>query len=245
MKKLWRHIQVKSKENLLEINNLYINYGSIKAVKGISLYLKKNEIVTLVGPNGAGKSSLLKGIMNIEKSKGDIFFKKNKINNLATEKIVSKGISIIPEGHLIFSSMTVWENLQLGLYQGAQDKDITLKEIYDYFPILEKRKEQKAGTLSGGEQQMLSIGRALLSGPELLLVDEPSLGLAPQIVQNIFSILEKLNKDGFTILLAEQNVKKSLEVADRAYVLKTGEIVKKGNANEMLKESNFMDLYLN
>ena len=236
---------MKSKENLLEINNLYINYGSIKAVKGISLHLKKNEIVTLVGANGAGKSSLLKGIMNIEKTKGDIIFKDKKINNLATEKIVSKGISIIPEGHLIFSSMTVWENLQLGLYQGTRNKDITLEEIYDYFPILEKRKEQKAGTLSGGEQQMLSIGRALLSGPELLLVDEPSLGLAPQIVQNIFSILEKLNKDGFTILLAEQNVKKSLEIADRAYVLKTGEIKKEGRAKEMLAESNFMDLYLN
>lgn len=236
---------MKSKENLLEINNLYINYGSIKAVKGISLHLKKNEIVTLVGANGAGKSSLLKGIMNIEKTKGDIIFKDKKINNLATEKIVSKGISIIPEGHLIFSSMTVWENLQLGVYQGTRDKNITLEEIYDYFPILEKRKEQKAGTLSGGEQQMLSIGRALLSGPELLLVDEPSLGLAPQIVQNIFSILEKLNKDGFTILLAEQNVKKSLEIADRAYVLKTGEIKKEGRAKEMLAESNFMDLYLN
>ena len=236
---------MKSKENLLEINNLYINYGSIKAVKGISLHLKKNEIVTLVGANGAGKSSLLKGIMNIEKTKGDIIFKNKKINNLATEKIVSKGISIIPEGHLIFSSMTVWENLQLGVYQGTRDKNITLEEIYDYFPILEKRKEQKAGTLSGGEQQMLSIGRALLSGPELLLVDEPSLGLAPQIVQNIFSILEKLNKDGFTILLAEQNVKKSLEIADRAYVLKTGEIKKEGRAKEMLAESNFMDLYLN
>ena len=236
---------MKSKENLLEINNLYLNYGSIKAVKGISLHLKKNEIWTLVGDNGVGKSSLLKGIMNIEKTKGDIIFKDKKINNLATEKIVSKGISIIPEGHLIFSSMTVWENLQLGVYQGTRDKDITLEEIYDYFPILEKRKEQKAGTLSGGEQQMLSIGRALLSGPELLLVDEPSLGLAPQIVQNIFSILEKLNKDGFTILLAEQNVKKSLEIADRAYVLKTGEIKKEGRAKEMLAESNFMDLYLN
>ncbi|HKL74957.1 MAG TPA: ABC transporter ATP-binding protein [Halanaerobiales bacterium] len=236
---------MKSKEKLLEIDSLYLNYGSIKAVKGISLYLKKNEIVTLVGANGAGKSSLLKGIMNIEKTKGDILFKNNKINNLATEKIVNKGISIIPEGHLIFSSMTVWENLQLGVYQGNKDKDITLEEIYNYFPILEKRKEQKAGTLSGGEQQMLSIGRALLSGPELLLVDEPSLGLAPQIVQDIFTILKKLNKDGFTILLAEQNVKKSLEIADRAYVLKTGEIVREGKANDMLAESNFMDLYLN
>lgn len=236
---------MKNKDNLLEVNNLYLNYGSIKAVKGINIHLKKEEIVTLVGANGAGKSSLLKGIMNIEKTKGDIYFKNEKINNLATEKIVSKGISIIPEGHLIFSSMTVWENLQLGVYQGSKNKEITLEDIYDYFPVLEKRKEQKAGTLSGGEQQMLSIGRALLAGPELLLIDEPSLGLAPQIVQDIFEILKKLNKDGFTILLAEQNVKKSLELADRVYVLKTGEISKKGNAAQMLAESDFMNLYLN
>ncbi|MGM0437332.1 MAG: ABC transporter ATP-binding protein [Bacillota bacterium] len=236
---------MKNKDNLLEVNDLYLNYGSIKAVKGINIHLKKEEIVTLVGANGAGKSSLLKGIMNIEKTKGDIYFKNEKINNLTTEKIVSKGISIIPEGHLIFSSMTVWENLQLGVYQGSKNKDITLEDIYDYFPVLEKRKEQKAGTLSGGEQQMLSIGRALLAGPELLLIDEPSLGLAPQIVQDIFEILKKLNKDGFTILLAEQNVKKSLEIADRVYVLKTGKISKKGNAAQMLAESDFMNLYLN
>lgn len=236
---------MKKNNNLLEIKDLYLNYGAIKAVQGISLHLKKNEIVTLVGANGAGKSSLLKGIMNIEKTKGDIYFRNKKINNLATEKIVSKGISIIPEGHLIFSSMTVWENLQLGLYQGTKDKEITLNKIYDYFPILEKRKDQKAGTLSGGEQQMLSIGRALLAGPELLLVDEPSLGLAPQIVQDIFEILKRLNEDGFTILLAEQNVKKALEISDRAYILKTGKITKKGNADEILAESDFMNLYLN
>jgi len=236
---------VKNTDDLLKINNLYLNYGSIAAVNGINLYLKKGEIVTLVGTNGSGKSSLLKGIMNIEKTTGNIYFKNEDISNLATEKIVSKGISIIPEGHLIFSSMTVWENLQLGLYQGTKDKEITLNKIYDYFPILEKRKDQKAGTLSGGEQQMLSIGRALLAGPELLLVDEPSLGLAPQIVQDIFEILKRLNEDGFTILLAEQNVKKALEISDRAYILKTGKITKKGNADEILAESDFMNLYLN
>ena len=234
---------MKNTDDLLKINNLYLNYGSIAAVNGINLYLKKGEIVTLIGTNGSGKSSLLKGIMNIEKTTGNIYFKNEDISNLATEKIVSKGISIIPEGHLIFSSMTVWENLQLGVYQGDKDKQITLKDIYNYFPVLQKRKEQKAGTLSGGEQQMLSIGRALLAGPELLLIDEPSLGLAPQIVQSIFEILEKLNEDGFTILLAEQNVKKSLEIADRAYVLKTGEITKKGNAAEILSENDFMNLY--
>ncbi|MGM0410538.1 MAG: ABC transporter ATP-binding protein [Bacillota bacterium] len=208
-----------------------LKYGSIRAVKGIDLNLKKGEIVSLIGANGAGKSSLLKGIMNIEKKSGKVFFKGKDITKLSTEKIVSKGISIIPEGHLIFSSMTVWENLQLGHYQG--NNKINLKNIYEYFPVLKERKEQKAGTLSGGEQQMLSIGRALLAGPELILVDEPSLGLAPQIVKNIFKIMKRLNEEGYTILLAEQNIKKSLELADRAYVLKTGEIIKEGSASQM------------
>ena len=218
-------------DNLLEIKNMELKYGSVRAVKGIDLSLKKGEIVSLIGANGAGKSSLLKGIMNIEKKRGKVFFKDKDITKLSTEKIVSKGISIIPEGHLIFSSMTVWENLELGHYQGNNKIDI--KKIYEYFPVLEERKEQKAGTLSGGEQQMLSIGRALLAGPELILVDEPSLGLAPQVVKNIFQIMKKLNKEGYTILLAEQNVKRSLELADRAYVLKTGEIIKEGSASQM------------
>ena len=231
-------------KSILKINDLYLNYGSIKAIKGIDIEIKKGEFITLIGPNGAGKSSLLKGIMNIEKTIGDVFFKGKDISDFSTEKIVSKGISIIPEGHLIFSSMTVWENLQLGVYQGNNNQNISLKQIYDYFPVLENRKEQKAGTLSGGEQQMLSIGRALLSDPELLLVDEPSLGLAPQIVEDIFVILKKLNDDGFTILLAEQNVKKALEIAKRAYVLKTGSIIKEGNTDDLLSENDFYDLYL-
>jgi len=218
-------------DNLLEIKNMELKYGSIRAVKGIDLSLKKGEIVSLIGSNGAGKSSLLKGIMNIEKKSGKVIFKDKDITKLSTEKIVSRGISIIPEGHLIFSSMSVWENLQLGHYQGNNKIDI--KNIYEYFPILEERKEQKAGTLSGGEQQMLSIGRALLAGPELILVDEPSLGLAPQVVNNIFKIMKRLNEEGYTILLAEQNVKRSLELADRAYVLKTGEIIKEGSASQM------------
>ncbi|MFW6029006.1 MAG: ABC transporter ATP-binding protein [Halanaerobiales bacterium] len=208
-----------------------LKYGSIRALKGIDLRLKKGEIVSLIGANGAGKSSLLKGIMNIEKKKGKVFFNDKDISKLSTEKIVSKGISIIPEGHLIFSSMSVWENLQLGHYQG--NNKIDLKNIYEYFPVLEERKEQKAGTLSGGEQQMLSIGRALLAAPELILVDEPSLGLAPQVVNNIFRIMKRLNEEGYTILMAEQNVKRSLELADRAYVLKTGEIIKEGSASQM------------
>ena len=223
---------------------MFLEYGSITALENVTLEVKKGEIVSLIGPNGAGKSSLLKGIVNIEKNNAQILFKNKDISALSTEKIVSRGISIIPEGHLIFSSLTVLENLQLGLYQGKDRGDISLDQIYSYFPILAERKEQKAGTLSGGEQQMLSIGRALLSDPELLLVDEPSLGLAPRIVNDIFAILERLNEDGYTILLAEQNVKNALEISDRAYLLKTGQIIKGGTANSLLEEDDFAEIYL-
>lgn len=235
---------MKQKNNLLEVENMNLNYGSIEAIKDISLSIKKEEIVSLVGANGAGKSSLIKGIINIEKTEGDIFFRGKDISDLSTEKIVSRGISIIPEGHLIFSTLTVFENLQLGVYQGKDRADINLDQIYDYFPILQKRKEQKAGTLSGGEQQMLSIGRALLSGPELLLIDEPSLGLAPRVVNDIFNILKRLNSDGYTILLSEQNAKKALDIAERGYLLRTGSVIKEGRADDLLKESNFAKIYL-
>ena len=229
---------------LLEIENIYLNYGSIRAVNGISMKIKRGEIISLIGANGAGKSSLLKAIVNIEKNKGKKFFKGEDISNNSTEKIVSKGISIIPEGHLIFSSLTVLENLKLGVFQGNNSTNMNLDKIYEYFPVLKERKNQKAKTLSGGEQQMLSIGRALLSGPELLLVDEPSLGLAPQVVNDIFDILKKLNEDGFTILLSEQNLRKSLQIADRAYLIKKGKIAKKAKSEELLKHDDFNEIYL-
>ena len=227
----------------LKMNNVNVFYDSIQALKNISLEVAKSEFVVLIGANGAGKSTLLKSILNIQAPKGSIKFKGKELTKLHTDKIVANGISIIPEGHLIFNSMSVLENLQLGTYHGKK-KEQSIENIFGYFPILRERKEQTAGTLSGGEQQMLSIGRGLLSDPELILVDEPSLGLAPKIVNDIFDILVKLNNVGYTILLSEQNAKKSLEIADRAYVLETGNIVMEGQADDLLNNEEIKDAYL-
>jgi len=227
----------------LKMNNVNVFYDSIQALKNISLEVAKSEFVVLIGANGAGKSTLLKSILNIQAPKGSIKFKGKELTKLHTDKIVANGISIIPEGHLIFNSMSVLENLQLGTYHGKK-KEQSIENIFGYFPILRERKEQTAGTLSGGEQQMLSIGRGLLSDPELILVDEPSLGLAPKIVNDIFDILVKLNNVGYTILLSEQNAKKSLEIADRAYVLETGNIVMEGQADDLLNDEEIKDAYL-
>lgn len=227
----------------LKMNNVNVFYDSIQALKNISLEVAKSEFVVLIGANGAGKSTLLKSILNIQAPKGSINFKGKELTKLHTDKIVANGISIIPEGHLIFNSMSVLENLQLGTYHGKK-KEQSIENIFGYFPILRERKEQTAGTLSGGEQQMLSIGRGLLSDPELILVDEPSLGLAPKIVNDIFDILVKLNNVGYTILLSEQNAKKSLEIADRAYVLETGNIVMEGQADDLLNDEEIKDAYL-
>ena len=227
----------------LKMNNVNVFYDSIQALKNISLEVAKSEFVVLIGANGAGKSTLLKSILNIQAPKGSIKFKGKELTKLHTDKIVANGISIIPEGHLIFNSMSVLENLKLGTYHGKK-KEQSIENIFGYFPILRERKEQTAGTLSGGEQQMLSIGRGLLSDPELILVDEPSLGLAPKIVNDIFDILVKLNNVGYTILLSEQNAKKSLEIADRAYVLETGNIVMEGQADDLLNDEEIKDAYL-
>jgi len=227
----------------LKMNNVNVFYDSIQALKNISLEVAKSEFVVLIGANGAGKSTLLKSILNIQAPKGSINFKGKELTKLHTDEIVANGISIIPEGHLIFNSMSVLENLQLGTYHGKK-KEQSIENIFGYFPILRERKEQTAGTLSGGEQQMLSIGRGLLSDPELILVDEPSLGLAPKIVNDIFDILVKLNNVGYTILLSEQNAKKSLEIADRAYVLETGNIVMEGQADDLLNDEEIKDAYL-
>ncbi len=226
----------------LNMNNVNVFYDSIQALKNVSLEVAKGEFVVLIGANGAGKSTLLKSILNIQAPKGSINFKGKELTKLNTDKIVANGISIIPEGHLIFNSMSVLENLQLGAYHGKKNEQ-SIENILEYFPILRERKEQTAGTLSGGEQQMLSIGRGLLSDPELILVDEPSLGLAPKIVNDIFNILVKLNNIGYTILLSEQNAKKSLEIADRAYVLETGNIVMEGKADDLLNNEEIKDAY--
>jgi len=234
------------KNNILKIKDLSVSYGPIKALKNTSLEVNEGEIVVLIGANGAGKTTLLKAILGIQKAQsGSIFFLGNDITHKATDKIVSLGICLIPEGHIIFSSMTVLENLQLGAYHNSQDMDKNLERVFGWFPVLRERSNQIAGTLSGGEQQMLAIGRGLISNPKLIIVDEPSLGLAPKTVSEIFSILAELNKkEGYTIFLAEQNAKKALEFGNRGYVMETGKVALQGTTRELMNNSKVRHAYL-
>jgi branched-chain amino acid transport system ATP-binding protein len=236
---------LEKKNNILEVNNLSVTYGPIKAVKKVSLEISQGEFVALIGANGAGKSSLLKAILGINKvEEGSVIFLQQDITEKPTDRIVSSGLSLIPEGHVIFSSMSVLENLQLGAYQNLAEFENNLNRIFGYFPVLKDRSSQIAGTLSGGEQQMLSMGRALMSKPKLILVDEPSLGLAPKIVTGIFNILLELNKEGYSILLAEQNAKKALECSNRCYVMKTGEIAMSGFSTHLMDDPKIRQAYL-
>ncbi|MDX9799696.1 MAG: ABC transporter ATP-binding protein [Bacteroidales bacterium] len=236
---------MEKKNNILEVNNLSVTYGPIKAVKKVSLEISQGEFVALIGANGAGKSSLLKAILGINKvEEGSVIFLQQDITEKPTDRIVSSGLSLIPEGHVIFSSMSVLENLQLGAYQNLAEFENNLNRIFGYFPVLKDRSSQIAGTLSGGEQQMLSMGRALMSKPKLILVDEPSLGLAPKIVTGIFNILLELNKEGYSILLAEQNAKKALECSNRCYVMKTGEIAMSGFSTHLMDDPKIRQAYL-
>lgn len=231
--------------NILEVENLSVAYGPIKAVKAVNLMINQGEIVALIGSNGAGKTSLLKAILGIQRAeRGCIYFLGKDITHLATDKIVGTGLCLIPEGHVIFSSMTVLENLQLGAYYLRRDLEKSLNRVFNYFPILQERRHQIAGTLSGGEQQMLSMGRALMSKPKLILVDEPSLGLAPKIVTEIYNIILELHKEGYSILLAEQNAKKALATSNRCYVMKTGEIALSGFSNDLMDDSKILQAYL-
>lgn len=233
------------KNNILKIKDISVSYGLIRALNNISLEVNEGEIVVLIGANGAGKTSLLKSILGIQKAQsGSILFLGSDITRKATDKIVSSGICLIPEGHVIFSSMTVLENLQLGAYYNTYDMSKNLKRVFEWFPILRERSSQIGGTLSGGEQQMLAIGRGLMSNPKLMMVDEPSLGLAPKLVSEIFNILIKLNKEGYTILLAEQNAKKALECGNRGYVLEIGKIALQGNTQELMNNPNVRQAYL-
>jgi branched-chain amino acid transport system ATP-binding protein len=233
------------KNNILEIENLSVSYGPIKAVRKVNLAINEGECVAIIGANGAGKTSLLKAILGINRSdEGIIYFLGKDITRKATDKIVSSGLCLIPEGHVIFSSMTVLENLQLGAYHNLEEFNENLEKVYNYFPILRDRSDQIAGTLSGGEQQMLSMGRALMSKPRLILVDEPSLGLAPKIVTDIFNIILELNREGYSILLAEQNAKKALECSNRCYVMKTGEIAMSGISVEIMNNPKIRQAYL-
>ncbi|MEG0314830.1 MAG: ABC transporter ATP-binding protein [Erysipelotrichaceae bacterium] len=232
---------------MLVIKDLKINYGAIKAIKGISIEVNEGEIVTLIGANGAGKTSILKAISGLAKiSEGTISYQGKELNHLSAKDIMKVGISHVPEGRRIFAGMSVLENLELGAYI-RKDKDgikEDLKKVYERFPILEKRSKQNAATLSGGEQQMLAMGRALMSKPKLLILDEPSMGLAPILVKEIFSIIKDIREQGTTVLLVEQNARMALSVADRAYVLETGNVVLSGTGEELAQSEDIQKAYL-
>ncbi|MFZ5644304.1 MAG: ABC transporter ATP-binding protein [Bacillota bacterium] len=225
---------------------MHVSYGGIKALKGISFSVDEGEVVALIGANGAGKSTTLRSLSGVVKAQeGTISFKGSILNKIPSYKIVELGVSQVPEGRRVFTRLTVMENLEMGAYT-RKDSGIknTIEEVFEWFPRLRERKGQLAGTLSGGEQQMLAIGRALMSRPRLLLMDEPSMGLAPKLVREIFSIISSINKTGTTILLVEQNAKMALSVSNRAYVLETGEIVYSGNSNELTDNPAIRKAYL-
>ena len=232
---------------MLTVSNLHVNYGGINALRGIDIHIEENKIVTLIGANGAGKSSTLRAIMNqVKKTEGKVMYNDEDLTDLKTMDIVKKGISLSPEGRRVFSNLTVEENLILGAYTRNDKAEIKkdMEKIYDLFPKLKERSWQKSGTLSGGEQQMLAVGRAMMIRPKILMLDEPSLGLAPLLVKDIFDIIKEIHNQGNTILLVEQNAKKALEIADYAYVLETGTLVLEGPGHELLKNEKVKEAYL-
>ncbi len=232
---------------MLKVNDLVVSYGGIEALKGISLEVPDGKIVTLIGANGAGKSTLLRSIIGLVKpDSGSVTYADKQLIGLNSQQIVENGITLVPEGRRVFPNLTVLENLQIGAYL-RKDKDGIEKDIrwiYDLFPRLEERSWQMAGTLSGGEQQMLAVGRALMSRPKVLMMDEPSLGLAPLIIKDIFKIIQEINRQGMTILLIEQNANMALKVADIAYVLETGRITMTGSGRELLENPEIKAAYL-
>ncbi len=231
--------------NILEVKDLNVSYGGIKAVKEISFHVPKGEVVTLIGANGAGKSSTLRSIVGLVRPEGgSIQFEGTELAGLPTDQIVSKGITLVPEGRRVFSDLTVLENLKIGAYMRKDSLDEDLNWVHDLFPRLKERSWQLAGTLSGGEQQMLAIGRALMSKPELIMMDEPSLGLAPIIVQGVFDIIKEINKQGVTILLVEQNANMALKAADLGYVMETGQITLSGTGKELAENEEVKAAYL-
>jgi branched-chain amino acid transport system ATP-binding protein len=233
--------------SMLEVNELNVYYGVIQAIKGISFHVNEGEVVALIGANGAGKTTILHTITGlIEAKSGEILFEGKNITKTAGHKIVSMGMAHVPEGRRVFSELTVLQNLKLGAYTRKDKDEIerALETVYERFPRLYERKNQTAGTMSGGEQQMLAMGRALMSHPKLILMDEPSMGLSPIFVNEIFDIIQKVSASGTTVLLVEQNAKKALTIADRAYVLETGLIVKEGAADEMLHDDTIRKAYL-
>lgn len=232
---------------ILEVKNLEVFYGVIQALKGISFDVNQGEIIALIGANGAGKTTTLQTLTGLIPSKsGQVIYDGSDITKMPGHKLVYKGIAHVPEGRRVFAQRTVLENLKLGAYSRRDKTEMeeTLKMVYGRFPRLEERKNQLAGTLSGGEQQMLAMGRALMSHPKLIVMDEPSMGLSPIYVNEIFDIIQEVNKDGVTVLLVEQNAKKALSIAHRAYVLETGSIVLSGDAKELMNDDSVKKAYL-
>jgi len=232
---------------MIKINDLVVAYGGIEALKGISLEIPSGKIVTLVGANGAGKSTTLKSIVGLVKPKsGSIDYEGTDLTKINTELMVQKGIALVPEGRKVFADLTVLENLKIGAYTRKDTKGIEedLEKVYSLFPRLRERTWQLSGTLSGGEQQMLAIGRALMSRPKLIMMDEPSLGLAPIIVKELFGIIQKINQEGMTVLLIEQNANAALKIADMGYIMETGKIILSGSGKELLANDEIKKAYL-
>ena len=232
---------------MLEIKDIEVYYGMIQAIKGISFEVNEGEVIALIGANGAGKTTTLHTITGLlSPKKGSVIFEGKDITKVPAHKIVSLGIAHVPEGRRVFAELTVYENLKMGAYTRKDKDEIekTLEMVYKRFPRLEERKNQLAGTLSGGEQQMLAMGRALMSHPKIIVMDEPSMGLSPILVNEIFDIIQEVSKGGTTVLLVEQNAKKALSIADRAYVLETGKIVLEGDAKELMNDESVKKAYL-
>ena len=232
---------------MLKIEDLYVSYGMINAIKGVSFEVNEGEVVSLIGANGAGKTTILHTITGLLKPKsGSVMFEGKELTTTPAHEIVKLGMAHVPEGRRVFADLSVYDNLMLGAYTRKDKKEIeeTLARVYKSFPRLEERKNQLAGTLSGGEQQMLAMGRALMSKPKIILMDEPSMGLSPILVEEIFNIIREISAGGTTVLLVEQNAKKALAIADRAYVLETGNIVLSGDAKEMMNNDSIKKAYL-
>ena len=231
--------------NILEVKDLKVAYGGIEAVRGISFDVPEGQIVTLIGANGAGKSSTLRSIVGLERpTAGSIRFEGTELKGIGTETIVTTGITLVPEGRRVFINLTVYENLRMGAYRRKDSIEADLEWVYSLFPRLKERNWQPAGTLSGGEQQMLAIARALMSRPKLIMMDEPSLGLAPIIVQGVFDIIREINRQGVTILLVEQNANMALKAADIGYVMETGRITMSGPGRELASNEQIKSAYL-
>ena len=232
---------------MLEVKDLEVYYGVIQSIKGVSFEVNQGEVIALIGANGAGKTTILHTVTGLlSPKKGQVFFEGKDITKVPAHKIVSMGMAHVPEGRRVFAELSVYENLKMGAYTRKDKSEIeeSLENVYRRFPRLEERKNQMAGTLSGGEQQMLAMGRALMSKPKIILMDEPSMGLSPILVNEIFDIIQAVSESGTTVLLVEQNAKKALSIADRAYVLETGRITLRGNAKELMNDDSVKKAYL-